>query len=218
VSVTLEELLQRPKLWRGADCALPARPGLPTSFAGLDAALPGGGWPQGALTEILCGGAGIGELSLVLPALARLTQQGRQVLWVTPPFLPYAPALRPAEALWAAEQALRSGICGAVFLWPNQPSFRELRRLQLAAETGGHWAVVYRPAEASGSASPAPLRLSVEAAKNRLLVRILKRRGGSVAGPVLLDIGRLDRPGGSLSDAAGVWPLVERSRRSPCLT
>jgi len=231
----LEELLHRPDLWRGANYASPARPALATCFAELDAVLPGGGWPQGALTEILCGGTGIGELRLVLPALARLTQAGRQVLWVEPPLLPYAPALaaagvklphlwlvrteRPAEALWAAEQGLRSGGCGAVLLWPNQLIFRDLRRLQLAAEQSGHWAVTYRPAEASRSPSPAPLRLSVEAAKARLLIRILKRRGGTVSGPVLLDVGgpgRRDHP--SDEAAVGPRPLAGPLRHSPCLT
>jgi hypothetical protein len=38
-----------------------------TGYAQFDAALPGGGWPCGAITELMPEVAGIGELSLVLP-------------------------------------------------------------------------------------------------------------------------------------------------------
>src|SRR5207249_12006153 len=106
-----------------------------SGFELLDAQLPGGGWPQGALTELLHLSEGIGEVALLLPTLARLNREGRGVVWIAPPHLPYAPALRaaglqaeqnlivtpahPADALWAAEHALRSGACGAVIAWPE---------------------------------------------------------------------------------------------------
>ena len=40
-------------LWRGDEFGAPAASVLPTGFARLDAELPGGGWPCGALTELL---------------------------------------------------------------------------------------------------------------------------------------------------------------------
>src|SRR4051812_39379662 len=43
-----------------------------TGFADFDALLPGGGWPVGAITELMPETYGIGELSLLLPALAKL--------------------------------------------------------------------------------------------------------------------------------------------------
>lgn len=68
-----------------------------TSFALLDEALSGG-WPRGALTEILLEGVGIGELSLLLPALAKVRAEGGWSLLVAPPYLLHAPTLDDAAA------------------------------------------------------------------------------------------------------------------------
>src|SRR5882762_5833625 len=92
----LESILERRGIWRGGAPALVSG-AISTSYASLDRELPGGGWPTGALTEILGTGKGgvqgIGELQLVLPALAALTRAGKRVAWLAPPYLPYAPAL-----------------------------------------------------------------------------------------------------------------------------
>ena len=191
--MALEQLLQqRTDIWRGPGLCAPAPPGVPTGFSELDAELPGGGWPEGALSEILGGGAG--AFALTLPALARLSAQGRWLLLVAPPQLPYAPALAgrgvdlgrlllvrpadPAGALWAAEQGLRSGACGAVLAWSDSAEDAALRRLQLAAVEGEALAFLFRPGTAARSSSPAPLRLQARPASHGLEVRILKRRGG----------------------------------------
>src|SRR5512146_2201268 len=82
-----------------------AGPVLASGFDELDRELPGGGWPQGQLTELLLDDAGIGELSLLAPALAQLAHAKRSTVWVLPPdgtrgveaqALPYAPALAAA--------------------------------------------------------------------------------------------------------------------------
>src|SRR6478609_5334988 len=91
-AAALAGVLSHPAIWRGADCA-PEPAALPTGHGALDRALPGGGWPQGGLTEMLLAQEGIGELRLMLPALARLTHEGRAVVWIAPPHRPYAPAL-----------------------------------------------------------------------------------------------------------------------------
>ncbi|MCZ6809882.1 MAG: hypothetical protein O7D92_08985, partial [Proteobacteria bacterium] len=70
---TLEKLLQNPRLWRGRDQASSWQ-GLPSGYSKLDRHLPGGGWPRHALTEILLEHYGMGELQLLMPALARLSQ------------------------------------------------------------------------------------------------------------------------------------------------
>ena len=67
----LDELMRRAGVWRGGEMA--AAPGFSTGYQALDETLPGGGWPATGLTELLCEGPGIGALSLVLPALARLS-------------------------------------------------------------------------------------------------------------------------------------------------
>jgi len=92
---TLETLLQQHPIWRGP--ALTSfSPTVSTGYVELDRQLPGSGWPTGALTEVLGLQEGIGELQLVLPALARLTTAGKRIVWLAPPHLPYAPALAAA--------------------------------------------------------------------------------------------------------------------------
>ena len=190
----LQELFQRSAVWRIGDRPPPRTDGLATGFTSLDRELPDGGWPRGALTELLCDHTGIGELALMLPALARLTAEGETVAWVAPPHMPYAPRLvadgveprrlllvqpeKPAVALWAAERILRDGACAMAVLWLSGPvDYASLRRLQLAAAHGNCAGFVYRPRAAARTASPAPLRLELNPVQGRLAVNLLKRRG-----------------------------------------
>ncbi len=211
----LDDLLRHPALWRAGEGVRDGGAGpprqVPTGFAVLDEHLPGGGWPLGALTEVLHRVPGMGELSLLLPALAGLARDGRWLAWIAPPYRIAVPALEargvdPAhvlvvrcadrdESLWAAEQALRSGACGAVLLWFRRADgrrrgtgFRELRRLQLAAEAGGTLGAVFRGTGAAREASPAALRLLLESREHGLHVELIKSRGGPRVG-VWLDPG-----------------------------
>ena len=201
----LEEILQRHPIWRGGALAKGVA-ALPTGFAPLDAELPGGGWPRQGLTEILADEAGIGELGLILPALAALTGTGKRAVWVAPPNLPYAPALAAdgvdltavvvvapssrRDALWASEQALRSGSCHALAAWLRKPSYAELQRLAVAAEASHAVAFLYRPLAAAAESSPACLRLALEPAGLELAVHIVKRRGAPLAAPLYLPLKR----------------------------
>lgn len=199
---SLESVLQHPGIWRGDQRAQTAGAALPTGFAALDAVLPGGGWPRGALTELLIARQGIGELRLLTPALATLSEADGWLAWVAPPYVPYAAALAaagidlkrllvakpatPDDAWWTAEQALRSGACGALLAWLRAADERRMRRLQLAAETGHAWGVLFRHARAAEERSPAALRLLLEPASEGLAVHVLKRRGGPVSRPVVV--------------------------------
>jgi hypothetical protein len=204
---TLADLLQRQAVWRGGTASVTlAEPAVPTGYAGLDAELPGSGWPVGGLAEVLCHTEGIGELQIVLPALAALTAAGHRVAWLAPPHLPYAPALRAAgvrlehltvirapgrrDALWAAEQALRARSFHALLLWLPRASYAELRRLAVAAQAGPGFVLAFRPPEAACESSPAVLRLALEPKEGRLAVRILKRRGLPLAALLPLPIKR----------------------------
>lgn len=199
--MSLSAVLSRPDVWRGGAPAGAEAPGIPTGFSALDARLPWRGWPQGCVMELLCEGEGAGGMGLLLPALARLSGEGRWLVWITPPHIPYAPALSaagvdlsrvlwvrpdtPADAVWATAHALRSGGPGAVLSWLERPSDRALRRLQLAAETGRTLGVLFRSMSDAACPSPASLRLSVTPAREGCAVRILKCRGGAPAGASL---------------------------------
>jgi hypothetical protein len=154
-----------PPLWRADRLdtrSAAARDAQPTGHAALDAELPGGGWQAAGLTELLLAAPGGGELRLLALSLSE-----RSLLWIAPPFMPYAPALATlglaldrlvvvtpdsaADAAWAAEQALRSGALGAVLWWETVlgraftlPA--TLRRLHLAAMEGRTPLFALRPA------------------------------------------------------------------------
>lgn len=193
------DLLKHPKLWRGSTRQSSASDAqdIPTGYPSITENLPGNGWPAGALTEIVSDGVGVGELRLVMPALAHLTCQGRWLAWIAPPYIPYAPALEQygavlsrivvvqttsvTESLWAAEQILRNRNTGAVLLWSYPADDRKLRRLQLAAEVGSSWGVLF--ARTSSPSSPAALRLCLSPSSpdsgGASMVRVLKCRGGA---------------------------------------
>lgn len=209
----LAEVLARPDIWRGDRCASAPLPVVSSGFADLDAELPGGGWPRGALTELLIDGAGAGEMSLLVPALAGVRGAGGWSLLVAPPHSLHAPAwatagidlarlaiVSPAsgrDALWAMEQALMSGAPRAVVGWApstHDADTRALRRLQVAAVEGGALAFLFRPLRAAAEASAAPLRLMLAADDDHLSVHILKRRGPPLSVPLSVAVPRPARP------------------------
>lgn len=187
----LDLLLDSRQVWRAQAIANDDREfAISSGHAALDAALPGGGWPQGAVSELLAAGVGNGELALLWPLLARLTRKEKPVVLVSPPAVPYPSAWRHAgvvlaqchwldvggrEALWAAEQCLRAGCCSAVVAWLPKADSRTMRRLQVAAASGNTLAFVHRPLARAFEASPASLRLRLHRYAE---LEILKCRGG----------------------------------------
>lgn len=194
----LSALLTRPDIWRSSAPHTGYHNGHYTVASGhhsLDAALHQGGWPTQALTEILCNHPGSGELELLLPATRKLCAKGRLLLFVSPPHLPYAPALQqagiapeqvlviqpqtPADQLWTVEQALRADVAAALLVWPQQqPDLAQLRKLQLAAQSTQGLSLLMRPDQAAAESSPAALRLRLEPGVKSCQITILKQRGG----------------------------------------
>ena len=203
--VNLDTVLQRADIWRGKRFASHIG-AVSSGFAALDEHLPGGGWPRGALTEILMPEHGVGALRLLVPALSRLSQDDKRwICWVAPPYIPYAPALVGAgidlsrvllvhpkaqqDGMWAVEQSLRSGTCSAVLAWPTLDDSTAMRRLQLAAEAGDALGFLFRPRRLVQRPSPAALRIQLEpGVASDLSVSILKRRGGWAPAPIHLDV------------------------------
>jgi cell division inhibitor SulA len=187
--LALDDLLLARQVWRGRNDALPLSK-QSTGHAALDDALPLGGWPERSLTEILIPADGVGELDLLIPTLERLTQAGRAVALIAPPYIPYAPAWQvrgidlrhlhivqaeQRQAVWAFEQTLRSGACAAVVGWPQKIDHHALRRLQVAADTGQTLGFALRDVRHADNASPAALRLEIRVDR-QVIVR--KCRGG----------------------------------------
>lgn len=216
-----------PALWRATQLARSARRGISTGYAALSAQLPGGGWPAGALIELLTPHAGIGEIRLLQPALAQLDRH-HPIALVQPPHAPHvacwqgwrlnpgqllwvAPE-RPLDALWAAEQILKHGSCGALLCWLPHVRPESLRRLHLAAQLTETLCFVMRPATVATQASPAPLRLALSPAPGGLSVNILKRRGPACANPLSLIFNPSDHA--SVDRDLSAQPAARRSTPS----
>jgi protein ImuA len=222
-----------PSLWRASQLAHAATRCIDTGHPTLSAQLPGGGWPTGALNELLLQQAGIGELRLLRPALQSVAR--RRIALLQPPHPPQALALaalglppsqllwirssRAADALWAAEQVLRSGSCGALLFWPGNDRHSHmrgeaLRRLHLAAQAGETLFFLLRPLSGAQDASPAPLRLSLRPAAGGIEIGFVKRRGPQRDAPLFLPLtptllqrhATLDRPLPAPAPARGVLP------------
>ena len=199
-----------PGLWLGHQVARSADQAVATGFALLDAQLPGRGWPRRALTELLLGHPGIGELRLLAPSLVAAQRAGRLVMFFDPPAALSADALSQmgfqveelllirtrarvipgTDSLWALEQTLKSGHVGAVVAW-LAPRLRaeRLRRLQLAAHAHDGPAFVLLETSAAQRPTAAPLRLALKPdGADALSVRVLKRRGPPLETPLTLGL------------------------------
>lgn len=219
--VALAEVLARGDVWRGDALAGLPEAAIPSGYPELDAELPGGGWPRGSLVEFLVDHSGLGEMSLLLPALARLSAEGGWLALVAPPWCLHAPAWAAAglvperllvvragrEAAWCLEQLLASGGFAGVLAWPGAGiDARALRRLQVAAEGRPVFAGLWRSTATAAAPSPAPLRLALAAGEGGLSVRILKRRGRPASRLLALAI---QRPGRTPRVVAGpAFPAV----------
>jgi len=229
-----------PSLWRASQLAPTETDCLDTGYAVLSQQLPGGGWPLGVMTELLVPQHGAGELRLLRPALEELGQ--RSIVLVQPPHDPQALALaaqgidparllwirgagqvdvrsrgkQSSDALWAAEQVLRSGCCGALLLWQNHVRGETLRRLHLAAQSSNTLFIMVRPLAAAQDASPAPLRLSVTPAPGGIEIGFVKRKGPQRDTPLFLPLtpsllqrhALVDRPASAPAPARSLLPAL----------
>jgi protein ImuA len=166
----------------------PARRGgvVPCGLAEMDAALPGGGFPRGALSELV-GGPASGKTAVALALLSALGQEDLSA-WVDARGELYPPAgaalgvdlarlliVRPAAeegagaepprtALWAAEALLGAGAFAAVVVdiplrGPARGWDGIARRLQSAVEKGG---AVGLWLSAPGGAARVPAAVRIE--------------------------------------------------------
>ena len=209
----LSDSLANAHVWRAGELGGASLQTVVTGYASLDQALPGNGWPQGAMTEVLQPQAGLHEWGLVAPALAAVQRasndvKGQMLVLVGPPHLPFGPALGAQQLdlprmlcvrgaagsapslLWATREALQCADVAGVMAWLPDARSVHLRRLQIAAHAHNKLLFVFRPLRAQQESSPAPLRLLLEGAVHEdgnLLIHLLKRRGPPLAAPILLD-------------------------------
>lgn len=200
VSTEFDTLCEQLGVWKCSPKTTRSQSGIPTGFAALDAALPGCGWPSSSLSELLTESFGIGELSILLPAFSKISNN-KGIVLVAPPFIPYAPALAKAgvdlnrliviqpsisrEILASAELALRSGACGVVAIWEaclfdknsKHVNYLALRKLNLAAQIGNSMAILFRSPLLEFQPSPAALRIKLTSENGLLCLKLFKRKG-----------------------------------------
>jgi cell division inhibitor SulA/protein ImuA len=177
-------------------------PVTPTGIDGLDSLLPSGGWPKGGLVELIVPDEYTDVLSLIMPALVRLSRQGRLLAMVTPPHQARARLFTDANlnpfrvlqvnphpgrsALWTAESMLWSGTCGAVLAWPNCNTELMDRRLQKAAARGKALGILIRYEGLAIPPSGVDVRLKVELGAEGSVVYLVNNQGETLSGAALV--------------------------------
>jgi protein ImuA len=189
----------------------PVRGSVLSTGSALDQLLPEKGWAAGTLIEWLSEGEGSGAATLAFAVTAELLRHGGALIVIDGEREFYPPAVAgrgiplertvvvqprgPGEALWALEQALRSRAAMVVFARIGASDDRILRRLQLAAETGGGFGFLVRPAICRKEPSRAETRWWVETTPAprqpsgwRLRASVLHQRGGAAGEGIELEL------------------------------
>ncbi|MEN8206465.1 MAG: hypothetical protein ABFS24_10685 [Pseudomonadota bacterium] len=167
----------------------------------LDEMLPCGGWPKSGLVEIILPDAYSDALSLLMPALIRLSQQGRWIAMVNPTWPTRSGLLTEAainhvrvlqvnphpgrSALWTAESMLYSGDCSVVMAWPNCSTEFMGKRLQKAAAHGKALGILFGYESLETQPSGVDTRLKLEVDGEGSAVFLLNSKGETLAGEAL---------------------------------
>lgn len=186
-----------------------------TGFRLLDEKLQGG-FPKQGVVEV-DSPSGIGELRLLMPHL-RQNQQQRLNVFIQPPGYLCAEQLESEgldrnhilfinpkterEALWAAEQCLKSGACDNVLLWHSELEVHQARRLQVASETGRCLQFLFKAQRKHVFSLPVSLSLRLQPHEQGLEISITKRRGGWPHSSFILDMSER-------------WPSLSLQRKTP---
>lgn len=190
-------------MWRGDQLGGPVNQTLTTGFIQLDDVLPGGGWPCGAVTEVLVPQFSVSELRLLSKVMAAQTDSARPVALIGPPHAPHAPGLRhdrvderhliwidadtPRDRHWCTEQLVKAGTFGAVVAWIPLVRAEQIRRLQVLAARCKGPVFLVRPEVAAREASAAPLRVQLRPHTDwQIALRVLKRKGVPLEETLLL--------------------------------
>jgi protein ImuA len=164
--------------------------------------------------------------------LQQVTQAGRHVLLVSPPYTPYMPAWENlgidrrrivivkahalAERLWTFEQGIKSAAFGAILGWLSGISQQAARKLQILARSAATLAFLFRPASARLEPSAAPLRILLDPIRRHALSRtlrlhLLKRRGMPAGLSIYLTLPLVTPPGlpSALTEGSPGEPFIQ---------
>jgi len=188
----LIDLLERKDLvWHGRDKRTAVNSAGFSSKSGystLDEKLEGGFPKYGVIS--LNTVHGIGELRLFIPTMLL---KNRLHVFINPPGYLSAEFLhhqgfdlnlilvintkKKNDALWSAEQCLKSGACSTVLLWQNHVEVHQVKRLQLASKTGACLQVLLRSTQQSKFSLPVTLGMALAPHCLGIETVITKRKG-----------------------------------------
>lgn len=190
---TIESLKRRRLVWSAAHGhgSLSGGHYLESTYAELDQAL--GGWPVSGLVELQTEAMGIGELRLVLPALAALAEgehSHKLQVWLGAPSQLMPQGLgeafgqqlivlnesRHEMKLWALEQLFGSGACSAIVFWVDDLKPAQAKRLQIAAKESNTLGFMLSYCSAQSVSLPISLRMQVSLSENGLMLNVFKRQ------------------------------------------
>ena len=171
---------------------------IPTGISVLDGMLPDGGWPRAGVVEVTESRDRADAMELFMPALARITRQGRGVVLVAPPHSARKriftdSAVNPVgvmqinthpgrSTLWTVESLMESGDYGVVMAWPGCNTELMDKRLQKAATQGKVLCVLFRPPCQGRAVSAIRVRLGVAVDDAGRTVYLVNGRGDRLAG------------------------------------
>jgi cell division inhibitor SulA len=166
---------------------------IPTGIPGLDELLPGGGWPEAGLVEIIIPDDHADAMALVLPLLACLGEQHRWLGLVSPPCIPRSRILQDTSInplrlqqinphagrsdMWTMEYMLQDGNYSVVLAWPSCDTELVARRLVNAAGAGNSLGILFRYESFFRKASATGLRLQLEVNETGKLLYRLNSQG-----------------------------------------
>ena len=186
----LQDLKRRNLVWQG-NHHLSATAKVSSGYPELDEKLQGGLPEQGVM--LIHSLPGIGELRLLMPYLKKRAESSQKLLALIAPPMKingemlqhYGLALEniliitpntAQQALWSAEQCLKSGACHTVLLWQHKLTLAQAKRLQLSAKKGQALQIIINYQTSEGASLPVSLALDLSPLKTGLHIAITKYR------------------------------------------
>ncbi|MGF1839193.1 translesion DNA synthesis-associated protein ImuA [Vibrio atlanticus] len=196
----IKNLQDRQLIWTGLQSTAQGST-TSTGYPQLDKQLDGG-FPTHGVIEVESQ-QGIGELRLLTPYLAQQNSQKLAIV-INPPgkicaeffssqgielenILVIQPQ-RDLDALWAAEQCLKSGACHSVLLWGSDLEIHQTKRLQAASETGKCLQFHFKTTSHNQLSLPVSLSMKLSSHAQGLKVEVTKRKGSWSYGSFILDM------------------------------
>ncbi len=196
----IKNLQDRQLIWTGLQSTTQGST-TSTGYSQLDKQLDGG-FPTYGVIEVESQ-QGIGELRLLTPYLAQQNSQ-KLAIFINPPgkicaeffssqgielenILVIQPQ-RDLDALWAAEQCLKSGACHSVLLWGADLEIHQTKRLQAASETGKCLQFHFKATSHNQLSLPVSLSMKLSSHAQGLKVEVTKRKGSWSYGSFILDM------------------------------